>query len=176
MDPNFALFLVMLKNANPGINFSNSGASMPNNGWVNGGAFPNNNGTMANNNVVNGPNNNQLQNMLKSMGIFGANPFNFAKLFNPRPNPPKPQNSIVYFNVIFKNRSKSYKITIHTNNKETVTSMINNYMLKSNDYNPNLYLFNGLKINESASISQTGLMDNSVIEVVSYNDVEGAMN
>ena len=176
MDPNFALFLQLLKKANPGMNFNNPGVNKQNTGLVSGGVNPNYNPPRVNNTVVNNPNNNQFQKMLELMGIFGANPSNFIRMFNPLPKPPISQNNIVYFNVIFINRSKSYKITVQTSNKDTVTSMINNYMLKSNDYNPNLYLYNGQKINESASISQTGLYDNSVIEVISYNDVEGAIN
>ena len=84
-DPNFAQFLQMLLQANPQMNI--------NPGIMNPGMY---------NNI----NPEQIQNFLNSMGIYGANPFNFMNIFNPQPqqpqyNPSSNNNSLNYINVIF---------------------------------------------------------------------------
>ena len=157
-DPNFAQFLQMLLQANPQIGM--------NQGNMNPGMY---------NNI----NPQQIQNFLNSMGIYGANPFNFINIFNPQPQRPQyiptsNNNSQNYINVIFIQRNNKAKITIQTTWNESVASLVNKYITKSLDYKINMYILNGHKLDERLKVGEAGIINNCNIDVVELDELEGA--
>ena len=69
---------------------------------------------------------------------------------------------------------KHIRIVIQADYKESIGSVVNKYITKSGDANINLYIVNGRRLDESMTVGQAGLIDNSFIDVVSIDDVEGA--
>ena len=118
------------------------------------------------------------QMMIQMMGINGANINNLMAIFNPPPPPPQPTilrgNSHKYINLIFIQKNKNIRITIQTKYKESIGSVVNKYINKSGDNYINLYIVNGRRLDESKTVGESGLIDNSVIDVVSVVDIEGA--
>ena len=88
-----------------------------------------------------------MQMMMRMMGINGANPNNLWAMLSPQPPSPQPTQQ----------PGKSHK-----------------YINKSGDSYVNLYIVNGRRLDESKTAGQSGLIDNSVIDVVSVVDIEGA--
>ena len=117
------------------------------------------------------------QMMIQMMGINGANINNLMAIFNPPP-PPQPTilrgNSHKYINLIFIQKNKNIRITVQAKYKESIGSVVNKYINKSGDNYINLYIVNGRRLDESKTVGESGLIDNSVIDVVSVVDIEGA--
>ena len=118
------------------------------------------------------------QMMIQMMGINGANINNLMAIFNPPPPPPQPTilrgNSHKYINLIFIQKNKNIRITVQAKYKESIGSVVNKYINKSGDNYINLYIVNGRRLDESKTVGESGLIDNSVIDVVSVVDIEGA--
>ena len=118
------------------------------------------------------------QMMIQMMGLNGANINNLMAIFNPPPPPPQPtiltRNSHKYINLIFIQKNKNIRITVQAKYKESIGSVVNKYINKSGDNYINLYIINGRRLDESKTVWESGLIDNSVIDVVSVVDIEGA--
>ena len=151
---NFMQFMQMLQAANPQMGVNN-----PN-------FFFNNNPNMVMNNMM-------INMMLQMMGLNGANPNNLISIFN-QPQQPQPQTFQGYINLIFMQKMKHIRVIIQADYKESIGSVVNKYITKSGDANINLYIVNGRRLDESMTVGQAGLIDNSLIDVVSTDDVEGA--
>ena len=118
-----------------------------------------------------------MQMMMQMMGINGANLNNLLAIFfppPPQPPSPKPTQNNKYINLIFIQKNKNIRITIQSKYKESIASVVNKYINKSGDSFVNLYIVNGRRLDESKTVGQSGLIDNSVIDVVSVVDIEGA--
>ena len=161
-NPNFMEFLNLMGGANP-IFTNNMPINMPPNPFLN----PDYNANM---NLVNM--------MIKMMGINGANPNNLLNIFfQPKPQPPIPMpqfNNVSRINLIFMNRNQNIRITIHAKYNESIASVVNKYINKSGDANINLYIVNGRRLDESSTVAKSGLINNSYVDVISVDDVEGA--
>ena len=166
--PNFMEFMQLLQGGNP---------PMQNNMFGN--PFMSPNYIMNNNNNAN-MNMNLLNMMIQMMGLNGANIDNLMQIFNP-PMPVQPNfndmqmNKGNILNLIFMQRQKGIRITIQTNYKESISSLVNKYINKSGDANINIYIVNGRRLDESKTVAQSGLVDNSHVDVISVDDVEGAV-
>ena len=68
----------------------------------------------------------------------------------------------------------SRKIPLQCKYDENFSSVVSNYINKTNDTNVNYYLFNGQRLSESLTISQQGLKDGANIFVVWANNILGA--
>ena len=165
--PNFMEFMRLLQGGNP---------PLQNNMIANPFMSPNyhmNN----NNNVI--MNMNLLNMMIQMMGLNGANIDNLMQIFNP-PTPVQPNirniqmNKGNVLNLIFMQRHKGIRITLQANFKEYISSIVNKYINKSGDANINIYIVNGRRLDESKTVAQSGLVDNSHVDVISVDDVEGA--
>ena len=127
-----------------------------------------------------GMNNPNLINMMfQMMGMNGANPNNFINIFNPggqqpQPKPPTHVTNVKYLNLIFIKRDKNIRITIHAEYKESIASVVNKYITKSGDNNINIYIVNGRRLDESLTVSQSALIDYSIINVIAVDELEGA--
>ena len=75
-------------------------------------------------------------------------------------------------NLFFKIKSSQY--TIVTNYNETLGSVISKYLDLTGDYNINLYIHNGQKINEFLTVGEAGLMDGAIIFVIPTQELMGA--
>ena len=113
------------------------------------------------------------------MGLNGANTNNLMQIFN-QPNPVQQDfsntqmNNGNVLNLIFMQRQKGIRITLQVNYKESIASIVNKYINKSGDSNINIYIVNGRRLDESKTVAQSGLVDNSHVDVISVDDVEGA--
>ena len=67
------------------------------------------------------------------------------------------------------------KIIIQTEPNEYMSSVINKYINKSNDFNNNYYLFNGKRIVQSLTVAELGLGDASEIHVANAGNIIGAI-
>ena len=67
------------------------------------------------------------------------------------------------------------KFIIHTEPDEKMSSVINKYINKSNDFNNNYYLFNGKRIVQSLTVAELGLNDASEIHVANAGNIIGAI-
>ena len=119
-----------------------------------------------------------MQTMMRMMGINGANPNNLWAMFSPQPPSPQPTKqpgkSHKYINLIFIQKNKNIRITVQAKYNESIASIVNKYINKSGDSYVNLYIVNGRRLDESKTAAQSGLIDNSVVDVVSVVDIEGA--
>ena len=79
-----------------------------------------------------------------------------------------------YKNLFFRHKITQKTVIIQAVDEESLGSVIGKYFSKSGDININIYINNGKKLNESLTVAEAGLIDNSNIEVVSTNDLEGA--
>ena len=166
--PTFMEFLQLLQGGNPPM--QNNIISNP---------FMNPNYNMNNANNAN-MNINLLNMMLQMMGLNGANTNNLMQIFN-QPNPVQQDfsntqmNNRNVLNLIFMQRQKGIRITLQVNYKESIASIVNKYINKSGDSNINIYIVNGRRLDESKTVAQSGLVDNSHVDVISVDDVEGAV-
>ena len=119
-----------------------------------------------------------MQMMMQMMGINGANPNNLWAMFSPQPPSPPPtpipSKSHKYINLIFIQKNKNIRITIQSKYNESIGSVVNKYINKSGDSYVNLYIVNGRTLDETKTVGELGLIDNSVIDVVSVVDIESA--
>ena len=67
------------------------------------------------------------------------------------------------------------KIIIQTEPNEYMSSVINKYINKSNNFNNNYYLFNGKRIVQSLTVAELGLGDASEIHVANAGNIIGAI-
>ncbi len=80
------------------------------------------------------------------------------------------------WNLIFEEKNGSKRINITISPDKTVAAAINMYKIKTNqvDNNQMKFIYNGKQLATALSISQSGLINGSVITVVSLRNVEGA--
>ena len=115
------------------------------------------------------------QMMIQMMGLNGANINNLMAIFIPPPPPPQPTiHSHKYINLIFIQKNKNIRITVQAKYKESIGSVVNKYINKSGDNYVNLYIVNGRRLDESKTVGESGLIDYSIIDVVSVVDIVGA--
>ena len=70
-----------------------------------------------------------------------------------------------FINLIFISDKNQIGINILINKNDTISSAINKYINESRGRYPNLYYYNGITLDESSTISQSGLVNNSIIKV-----------
>ena len=68
-------------------------------------------------------------------------------------------------NLVFKHKNTQKITLLETTFEESFASVVNSYIKLSGDCNINKYLLNGKKINESLSISRTGIKNYDTIVV-----------
>ena len=145
-----------------------------------------NNQGMMGMNMFGGNNNvdtNYIRNMLLNMGYNEVMINAFINMYfsNNQPNqqiPQNPQNPQPQIygmkNLVFKHKTTQNTVTIQANDDETLGSVINKYINKSGDNHINLYINNGKKLNESLTVSEAGLIDYCIIDVVATDELKGA--
>ena len=112
-------------------------------------------------NMQNMQNMQNLQNM-QGMQNMTPNSMNFS------------QNNPFQINLKFIHTNGN-KFIIHTEPDEKMSSVINKYINKSNDFNNNYYLFNGKRIVQSLTVAELGLNDASEIHVANAGNIIGAI-
>ena len=106
---------------------------------------------------LNSQNNNQNQN----------NTFVNNQQFQPNQN-----NSNGIINLVFNKDMRNYNIV--TNYNESLGTVIGKYIDLTKDYNINMYISNGKKLNESLTVGEAGLMEGCLINVVPTQNILGA--
>jgi hypothetical protein len=170
-----------LPNSNQNIN-QNMGMN-PNMGMnQNMGMNPNMNPNMMNPNMGMGgfnpnmqmnPNFFMNQNMMGNFGMPFFPPFPFQNQFQgqqQQPQQQQQQSSGENWTLIFERKYDVNKINVQVNSDDTVLSAFNKYRIKSLENNiPLKFTFNKKPLNESLTLSASGLRDNSIIEVEKTN-------
>ena len=73
----------------------------------------------------------------------------------------------VFFYVSDPNNEGSHRVLVQCNPEDKVSSLIENYRIKSGDKDPNKkFIFNGKILNQSLTIIEANIMDNACIFVV----------
>ena len=90
---------------------------------------------------------------------------------NQQPQPNQNNNSGVV-NLVFSKDMRNYIIV--TNYNESLGTVIGKYMDLTKDYNVNMYICNGKKLNESLTVGEAGLMEGCFINVVPVQNIIGA--
>ena len=73
------------------------------------------------------------------------------------------KNNSQFINLIFFSESRNIRKDIKVNINEYFASVIDKYVSVSNDNYPNIYFYNGIKLDERLTVKQCGLIDNSII-------------
>ena len=85
-----------------------------------------------------------------------------------------------YLNIIFKVRGKrddSLQYNIQVLSNEMVSSLIQKYRNKSGDFGKKKkFIFNAKALVPSLTCAESGLSDNSIVQVIDTKDIEGALN
>ena len=113
------------------------------------------------------------QNMMGNFGMPFFPPFPFPNQFQgqqQQPQQQQQQSSGENWTLIFERKYDVNKINVQVNSDDTVLSAFNKYRIKSleNDI-PLKFTFNKKPLNESLTLSASGLRDNSIIEVEKTN-------
>ena len=113
------------------------------------------------------------QNMMGNFGMPFFPPFPFQNQFQgqqQQPQQQQQQSSGENWTLIFERKYDVNKINVQVNSDDTVLSAFNKYRIKSleNDI-PLKFTFNKKPLNESLTLSASGLRDNSIIEVEKTN-------
>ena len=95
----------------------------------------------------------------------GMNNFNDDYIKNVQYNYINNYTNLGYINLIFINKNRQIGFNILVKQNEPFASAINKYINASGDSNPNLYCFNETRLDETKTIYQCGLIDNSLIKV-----------
>ena len=83
-------------------------------------------------------------------------------------------NSPGYLNIIFENIGNG-KVNMQVSPNESVETVINKYKIRSNmQENDIKFIYNGSQLNYSLSVADSGLMDASIVTVLSLRNVCGA--
>ena len=83
-------------------------------------------------------------------------------------------NSPGYINIIFENIGNG-KVNMQVSPNDSVGTVINKYKIRSNmQENDIKFIYNGSQLNYSLSVADSGLMDASIVTVVSLRNVCGA--
>ena len=92
-------------------------------------------------------------------------------------NYPKPLNNNM-MNLVFIHNSagNERKYIIPAEPNDSLSTVIGRYITKSGDSNVNLYIFAGVRLDESLTCRQQGLMDGSIVYVVETRSIIGAIN
>ena len=137
---------------------------------------------MNNQNMMNmNPMNNMMNNfdMNQYMLIFNQlmNNFNNFMKNNNKMNNPQASNTNM-MNLVFIDNSNGYetKYIIPAEPNDSLSTVIGRYITKSGDSNVNLYIFAGVRLDESLTVRQQGLIDGSIINVVETRSIIGATN
>ena len=79
-----------------------------------------------------------------------------------------------YLNIIFENIG-SGKVNMQVSPNDSVGTVVNNYKKRSNmQENDIKFIYNGSQLNYSLSVADSGLMDGSIVTVLSLRNVCGA--
>ena len=113
------------------------------------------------------------QNMMGNFGMPFFPPFPFQNQFQgqqQQPQQQQQQSSGENWTLIFERKYDVNKINVQVNSDDTVLSAFNKYRIKSLENNiPLKFTFNKKPLNESLTLSASGLRDNSIIEVEKTN-------
>jgi len=129
-----------------------------------------NNGFIPNQGMMN-PVMGQPGNILNNINNFGFNENPNTFNFNQNNNNNHNDNCI---NLIFENINYGTKHIINANINETMASVVNRYLNKSNYNEPFMYVVNGKKINEILTVAETGLLNYHKINAIPIQNLEGA--
>ena len=112
-------------------------------------------------------------NMMGNFGMPFFPPFPFQNQFQgqqQQPQQQQQQSSGENWTLIFERKYDVNKINVQVNSDDTVLSAFNKYRIKSLENNiPLKFTFNKKPLNESLTLSASGLRDNSIIEVEKTN-------
>ena len=112
-------------------------------------------------------------NMMGNFGMQFFPPFPFQNQFQgqqQQPQQQQQQSSGENWTLIFERKYDVNKINVQVNSDDTVLSAFNKYRIKSLENNiPLKFTFNKKPLNESLTLSASGLRDNSIIEVEKTN-------
>ena len=97
---------------------------------------------------------------------------NLGNINNVINNPPTDVNNNE-INLFFFNKLNS-RVNIKATYDEYIGSIITRYINKTHDYNINIYIVNGQKLDESKTVLQNGLMNGSHILVEPTQNILGA--
>ena len=110
-----------------------------------------------------------IQGMMNSINTQNAHNFQNTNRFQNRNN-----NNEFYYNLLFINPNSS-KIPIQCKLTEHFSSVVNKYINKSQDYNINIYIFNGVRLDESKTLLEQGIINSTEIYVVKTKNILGAI-
>ena len=83
-------------------------------------------------------------------------------------------NSPGYLNIIFENIGNG-KVNMQVSPNDSIETVINRYKIRSNmTENDIKFIYNGSQLNYSLSVADSGLMDASIVTVLSLRNVCGA--
>ena len=114
---------------------------------------------------------NMFYQWLNSQNI-NPNPNQNNTFINNQQPQPNQNNNIGVVNLVFNKDMRNYNIV--TNYNESLGAVIGKYMDLTKDYNVNMYICNGKKLNESLTVGEAGLMEGSFINVVPVQNIIGA--
>ena len=97
-----------------------------------------------------------------------GNPVNINPI-NPVQPPQSSNSNAEDWTLIFERKKDGQRINIQIPNDKTLLEACNRYKIKGNDMNASKFTANGKPLNENLIISQSGLNNNSVIQVESSN-------
>ena len=122
---------------------------------------------------------NNMNNMgMNPMMMMGMNPMMFPQMWAANmPGGGSSTSSVDPngWNLIFEKKNGSQTITVQISPDKKVSEAVNHYKIKSGIMDEEIkFIFNGKQLNQSLSISESGLINGSKITVISTKDVEGA--
>jgi hypothetical protein len=138
--------------------------------------FNNMNNPMMNNNynnMMNNMNMNQfMYNMMQMINNMNNN-INSNDNINSNNNI---NNNYNIINIVFMvpQNGINARYLFQANRDEPLCSVVNQYINKTKDYHINMYLFNGHKLDESKKVSEEGIYNGAIINVVRTSDILGA--
>ena len=114
---------------------------------------------------------NMFYQWLNSQNI-NPNPNQNNTFINNQQPQPNQNNNIGVVNLVFNKDMRNYNIV--TNYNESLGTVIGKYIDLTKDYNINMYISNGKKLNESLTVGEAGLMEGCLINVVPTQNILGA--
>jgi len=124
--------------------------------------YINNFSTVIINNNNNNNNNNVNNNVNNNMNTNGNNTSDI-------------DNNNDYINIIFilQYDGPKSRIILSVKGNESFGSVLTKLIEKTHNYDPHLYIFNGKKLNESKTIRELGILNNSIVYVVNPKKIDG---
>ena len=113
--------------------------------------------------------NNNYNNMMNNMNM-NQYMYNMMQMNNNMNN----NNNIINVFFMVPQNGINAKYLFQVKRDEPLCSVVNQYINKTKDYNINMYLFNGRKLDESKKVSEVFLCDGAIINVVRTSDILGA--